>query len=70
MFLGTDELIELTHRRRSDAQVRTLREMGIEHRLRADGSVAVLRAHVETLFGATQTSQTREQTLEPNWSAM
>jgi hypothetical protein len=26
--------------------------MGVEHRIRADGKVVVLRAHVESVFGA------------------
>jgi Domain of unknown function (DUF4224) len=70
MFLDSDELIELTHRRRSDAQIRMLRAMGIEHRIRADGSVAVMRAHIEKLFGAVTPSERRERNSEPNWSAM
>ncbi len=51
MFLGNDEIIELTNRQRSAAQVRALRTMGIEHRIRPDGTVAILRAHVEHLLG-------------------
>lgn len=70
MFLEPDALVELTHRRRSDAQIRMLRAMGIEHRIRADGSVAVLRAHIERLFGAPPSSQPDEHNAEPNWSAM
>ena len=70
MFLAADELIELTRRRRNDAQVRMLRAMGIEHRIRADGSVAVLRTHVERLFDKPRISQRRDQNLEPNWSEM
>ena len=53
MILTTEELIELTGRRRSDAQVRVLRFMGIEHRRRPDGSIAVSRAHVNAMLGAT-----------------
>ena len=47
MFLTKEELQELTGRTRRDAQVAALRSMGIEHRIRPDGSPAVLRAHVE-----------------------
>lgn len=53
MFLTPDELIELTGRKRRDAQAMVLRHMGIEHRVRPDGAVVVLRAHVEQLFGGT-----------------
>jgi hypothetical protein len=70
MFLDRDELVELTGRRRSDAQVRTLCAMGIEHRVRPDGSVAVLLAHVEQLFGATAPVRRQEQNAEPDWSAL
>ncbi len=52
MFLTGKELAELTNRSRRDAQARVLRAMGIEHRVRPDGSVAVLKAHVDLLFGA------------------
>lgn len=52
MFLTHDELVDLTNKQRRDAQIRALRYMGIEHRIRPDGSVAVLRVHVEQLLGA------------------
>lgn len=69
MFLDPDQLFELTRRRRRDAQLVQLRAMGIEHRVRADGSVAVLTAHVEQLFGASQPPSKRQaQNLEPDWS--
>lgn len=50
-FLDSTEMAELTGRVRSDAQVRALRHMGIEHRVRPDGKVAVLRSHVEQVLG-------------------
>lgn len=69
MILSQKELIELTGRSRKDAQVRALRFMCIEHRLRPDGSVAVLRSHVEFLLSG-QTAATLQKSVEPNWSAM
>ena len=51
MFLRTEEVVALTNRQRSAAQVRALRTMGIEHRVRPDGTVAILRSHVEHLLG-------------------
>ena len=51
MFLSNDEITDLTNRQRSAAQVRALRAMGIEHRIRPDGTVAILRSHVEHLLG-------------------
>jgi hypothetical protein len=72
MFLTADELIELTGRRRHDAQALALRSMGIEHRLRPDGTVVVLRAHVEQLLGvvAAREPSSAHGTEEPDWSAM
>lgn len=70
LFLEAEELYGLTQRRRRDAQVRMLRSMGVEHRVRADGSVAVLRAHVEQLFGATQGARPEQREIEPDWSAV
>jgi hypothetical protein len=71
MILSQAELIELTGRSRRDAQVRVLRFMFIEYRLRPDGSVAVSRSHVERILGG-QPSDTLKKTMniEPNWSAM
>jgi len=68
MTLSPDELKELTHRCRPGAQARALRAMGIEHKVRPDGSVAVLRSHVEGQMGAP--NDTRQPAAwEPNWSA-
>ncbi len=66
MFLAKEELQELTGRTRRDAQVAALRSMGIEHRIRPDGSPAVLRAHVEQTLGAA--GYTAKSTdVEPDW---
>lgn len=70
MFLTKEELKELTGRERRDAQVRALRFMGIEHRLRPDASVAVLRSHVEEVLSGNANSKTREKRHEPNWDAL
>ena len=51
MFLRSEEIVALTNRQRSAAQARALRTMGIEHRIRPDGTVAILRSHVEHLLG-------------------
>lgn len=67
MFLTAEEMIEMTGRQRSDAQVRVLKFMGIEHRIRPDGKVVVLRAHVESVFGiapATNNKKVKEYKLD------
>jgi hypothetical protein len=69
-FLDPQEVEDLTSRTRCDAQVRALRFMGIEHRVRPDNTVAVLRSHVEQVFGMTPGSGRQAKEVEPDWSAM
>lgn len=69
MFLTCTEIAALTNRTRQSAQIRALRHLGIEHKVRADGSVVVLRAHVEHILGGTAPSP-RQKSSEPNWSAL
>lgn len=68
MILDQTELAALTNRTRRDAQVKVLRFMGIEHRIRPDGTVAVLRSHVERVLGGEVESKLKEH--EPDWSAI
>lgn len=69
LFLDSEELAELTNKSRNSAQARVLKAMGIDHKIRPDGSVAVLRAHVEKLFGLVQQVRTKK-VQEPNWNAL
>lgn len=69
MFLSKEELQALTNRIQHAAQVRTLRSMGIQHCVRPDGSVAVMRGHIETLFGMQSRTSVRAP-VEPNWGAL
>ena len=68
MFLTPEQLNELTDRRQSASQARILREMGIEHKVRADGRVMVLREHVKEQFGAREAKQSAPVEAF-NWSA-
>lgn len=52
-YLSTEELIELTHRRRPSAQRRALTSMGIDSLVRPDGTLVVLRSSVEAAVGIT-----------------
>jgi hypothetical protein len=71
VFLTPEELHQLTNRRRRDAQLLALRSMGIEHRRRPDGSLAVLKAHVEHVFsGGHAHAASQPKSAEPNWAAM
>ena len=69
MFLSTADIFELTKKRGHAAQVRALRRMGIDHKVRADGSVVVLKSHVEKIFGGNIEKPVRMKT-EPNWNAL
>ena len=69
MFLDDKELIDLTHKTRSKAQAAALRGMGIEHRVRPDGSIAVLRSHIEKLLDGKTLENARIGIL-PNWEAL
>jgi hypothetical protein len=69
MFLTDDELVQLTRRTRRASQRQVLAAMGIEHRPRPDGSLVVLRSHVEKLLdGALANAKIRVQNNEPDWS--
>lgn len=65
--LTADEVYEVTHRTRPSAQLRSLRAMGIEARLRADNTVLVLRSAVEAKLGP---APAKRRATEPNWSAL
>ena len=65
MLLTTNEIEELTHKKRSKAQSKVLSEMGIEHKTRPDGSIAVLASLVEKALGGDGII-TKED--EPDWS--
>ena len=71
-FLQPDEIRSLTDRKRRVAQVKVLRSMGIEHKVRPDGGIAVLRAHITKVFdGAPETnSQKKPRAVAPNWVAI
>ena len=69
MILTDEELKDLTGRSRKPRQIQVLRFMGIEHRIRPDGSVAVSRTHVEQVLGAHVQSR-KVVEIEPNWSAI
>lgn len=69
MFLTPGEMQELTNRIHHSKQVLVLRSMGIEHRTRPDGSVAVLRQHVEQTLGIVVTKR-KVMSTEPNWGSL
>jgi hypothetical protein len=70
MFLDPDEIAELTSRVQRAAQVKVLRFIGVEHRVRPDGTIAVMRAHVEKVFGAAPAAAREAAPKEPDWEAL
>lgn len=59
MFLTADELRQLTDKPRPSAQARVLDFMGIPYRRRPNGTLAVLRIHVEGLPAAKMPAEPR-----------
>ena len=70
MFLNADEMRELTQKAHHAAQVRVLHSMGIKHCARPDGSVAVLRSHIEDLLSSGTKVSKLSVNNEPDWSAL
>jgi len=68
-FLSKEEVAEMTGRVQRSAQTRELTHMGVIHKLRADGSVLVLRAHVEQLLGYQSEAKKKPPEHVPNWAA-
>ncbi len=67
LFLTPQELEALTGRKIPSAQHRALNAMGIEHKRRPDGSIVVLRSHLEAVMGG----PARQQDIpEPDWEAL
>jgi hypothetical protein len=67
LTLTDAELEDLTRKKRPSAQARALRFMGIEHRPRPDGSVAVDRSHYEEVMCGRRTRKTTPKRFEINW---
>lgn len=67
LFLSKQDLIDLTGYKKPSAQARALNAMGIEHRIRPDGAVIVLRAHIAAILGG---STENTSTPEPDWSEL
>jgi hypothetical protein len=61
LTLSDAELYDLTRKQRPTAQVRALRFMGLEHRRRPDGSVAVDRSHYERIMGGKWTKKPQKR---------
>ena len=70
-FLDSEEIKELTNTTQKAAQIRVLKTMGIEHKIRADGSVVILRAHIDQVFGGLVSSKSKPvKQANPIWDAI
>lgn len=67
-FLTQPEITKLTGRKRRDSQVEALRKMGIQHKIRPDGSPVVLSSHIQKLLDGGK--EKIMKAVEPNWSAI
>ena len=70
MFLTKEELQELTGLVRGHAQSKALNAMGICHKVRPNGEVAVLREHIQKEFDGNENSVVMAKKAEPNWGAI
>ncbi len=71
-FLEQQEINSLTNKLRRGAQACALRAMCIEHKVRPDGSIAILRSHVLNVFGGEPAVERTKRQKEPgpNWAAI
>lgn len=67
--LDQEELVSLTGKTQHRKQERELAIMGIPYRVRGNGSLVVLRVHVEDVPGATNSARVKAIP-EPNWGAL
>ncbi len=58
--LSRQELVEITMRKQRGAQSRALRDMGIPHTIRHDGSPLVLWEWLSNMHGAAQAAPTNQ----------
>lgn len=68
MFLTEEEIRELTGKTRRSSQAKVLNTLGIVHKIRPDGSLVVLRSHVEQQLGGRAPPAKKEKEYEPNWA--
>ncbi len=71
MFLDREEVKSLTNSTGRAAQSKALRAMGIEHKVRPDGSIAILRDHITKIFDGDPDSAGKSvKVVGPNWAAI
>jgi hypothetical protein len=69
VFLSDDEIAQLTQKKRRPTQRKVLNALGVSHKPRPDGTLVVLRSHVEKLLGGHIAAPAKKEP-EPNWGAL
>jgi len=69
MFLTPEQLKLLTGKQVRPAQVKALRTMGIQHKVRPDGFPLVLQSHIENALDGMRKESVKNGG-EPNWDAL
>jgi hypothetical protein len=67
MFLSEEQIREMTGRVQHNAQAKMLRSLGIIFKTRADGTILVLRDHVEKELGGKIETKRKPKEFQPNW---
>lgn len=70
MFLTEEEIKDLTQRVQHQAQAKMLNALGLTHKVRSDGSLLVLRSHVEKELGGAPAARSKAKVVEPNWDGV
>lgn len=68
--LTHEEITAITNKKRKPSQLRALRFMGVEHKIRPDGSILISRSHFEKLLDGDSSNVRFYSEMEPDWSAM
>jgi hypothetical protein len=69
VFLSDDEIAALTQKKRHSTQQKILNALGVSHKVRPNGTLVVLRSHVEKLLGGNVSAPAKKEP-EPNWDAL
>jgi hypothetical protein len=69
VFLSDEEIEQLTEKKRHSTQQKILNALGISHKVRPNGTLVVLRSHVEKLLGGSVAAPAKKEP-EPNWDAL
>ena len=69
MILSESQLYELTKKKHCAAQASVLKSIGIDHKVRPDGSVVVSKVHVEQVLGVVVNNTISKQ-IEPDWTSI